>query len=79
MQPILNTRGSSTSCICIYVYLITNIPFDLFQELYKFDTLLDLPKVYSNDIHAMARTYGIEAANRVIIKVGMLFTGGKGF
>ena len=32
---------------------------------------LDLPKVhvYTYDIHAMARISGIEAANRVIIKV----------
>ena len=43
--------------------------FFIFQELYKFDKILNLPKVYTNDIHAMARSYGIEAANRVIIKV----------
>uniref|UniRef100_A0A8D8YI58 DNA-directed RNA polymerase subunit n=2 Tax=Cacopsylla melanoneura TaxID=428564 RepID=A0A8D8YI58_9HEMI len=30
--------------------------------------LLDLNKLYVNDIHYMARTYGIEAANRVIIR-----------
>jgi DNA-directed RNA polymerase, beta'' subunit/160 kD subunit len=30
--------------------------------------LLDLNKLYVNDIHYMASTYGIEAANRVIIR-----------
>lgn len=37
-------------------------------QMFKYDHLLDLNKLYSNDIHAMARTYGIEAANKVIIK-----------
>ncbi|XP_033101512.1 DNA-directed RNA polymerase I subunit RPA1-like [Anneissia japonica] len=39
-----------------------------FRELFKYDKLLDLNKLYSNDIHAVARTYGIEAACRVIVK-----------
>lgn len=30
--------------------------------------MLDLRRLYSNDIHAMANTYGIEAALRVIEK-----------
>lgn len=30
--------------------------------------VLDLSRLYSNDIHAMAKTYGIEAALRVIEK-----------
>ena len=30
--------------------------------------VLDLRRLYSNDIHAMANTYGIEAALRVIEK-----------
>ncbi|XP_077289293.1 RNA polymerase I subunit RpI1 [Arctopsyche grandis] len=37
-------------------------------EMFKYDHLLDLNKLYSNDIHAIARTYGIEAACNVIIK-----------
>lgn len=37
-------------------------------EMFKYDHLLDLNKLYSNDIHAIANTYGIEAANKVIIK-----------
>ena len=41
------------------------------QELYKYDQILDLNSLYSNDIHAIADTYGIEAANKVIIKVNL--------
>ncbi|KAM6269791.1 DNA-directed RNA polymerase I subunit RPA1 isoform 1-T1 [Porphyrio hochstetteri] len=37
-------------------------------ELFKYSEILDLNRLYSNDIHAMARTYGIESALRVIIK-----------
>lgn len=37
-------------------------------QMFKYNSLLDLDKLYSNDIHAIARTYGIEAANKVIIK-----------
>lgn len=37
-------------------------------QMSKYSDLLDLNKLYSNDIHAMAKTYGIEAANKVIIK-----------
>lgn len=37
-------------------------------QMFKYSHLLDLNKLYSNDIHAIANTYGIEAANKVIIK-----------
>ncbi|XP_027978222.1 DNA-directed RNA polymerase I subunit RPA1 [Eumetopias jubatus] len=37
-------------------------------ELFKYTEVLDLRRLYSNDIHAMASTYGIEAALRVIEK-----------
>ncbi|XP_078079617.1 DNA-directed RNA polymerase I subunit RPA1 isoform X2 [Mustelus asterias] len=37
-------------------------------EMFKYDDILDLNRLYSNDIHAFARTYGIEAALRVIEK-----------
>lgn len=36
-------------------------------QMFKFHDLLDLNKLYSNDIHVIANTYGIEAASRVII------------
>ncbi|XP_059155055.1 DNA-directed RNA polymerase I subunit RPA1-like [Physella acuta] len=38
------------------------------QELFKYPDVLDLRRIYSNCIHTMLNTYGIEAANRVIIK-----------
>lgn len=34
----------------------------------SFEQVLDLRRLYSNDIHAVANTYGIEAALRVIEK-----------
>ncbi|XP_026734757.1 DNA-directed RNA polymerase I subunit RPA1 [Trichoplusia ni] len=37
-------------------------------QMFKYNHLLDLNKLYSNDVHAIANTYGIEAANKVIIK-----------
>ncbi|XP_076990974.1 DNA-directed RNA polymerase I subunit RPA1 isoform X2 [Tamandua tetradactyla] len=37
-------------------------------ELFKYAEVLDLRRLYSNDIHAMASTYGIEAALRVVEK-----------
>ena len=39
------------------------------QEMYKHDRILNLNKLYTNHIHAIAETYGIEAACKVIIKV----------
>lgn len=36
--------------------------------MFQYDKILDLNKLYTNDIHAVARTYGIEAAGRVIVK-----------
>ncbi|NXS07098.1 RPA1 polymerase, partial [Neodrepanis coruscans] len=37
-------------------------------ELFRYSDVLDLNRLYSNDIHAMAKNYGIESALRVIIK-----------
>ncbi|OWK62441.1 DNA-directed RNA polymerase I subunit RPA1 [Lonchura striata] len=37
-------------------------------ELFKYSDILDLNRLYCNDIHAMAKNYGIESALRVIIK-----------
>ncbi|CAK9825352.1 DNA-directed RNA polymerase I subunit RPA1 [Anthophora retusa] len=37
-------------------------------EMFKYDKSLNLNKLYSNDIYGMSQTYGIEAANRIIIK-----------
>lgn len=38
------------------------------HEMFRRDRELDLNRLYSNDIHAIAQTYGIEAARRVIVK-----------
>ncbi|KAJ8306316.1 hypothetical protein KUTeg_016861 [Tegillarca granosa] len=38
------------------------------NEIYKYCDILDTKQLYCNDIHAMASMYGIEAANKVIIK-----------
>uniref|UniRef100_A0A672TKE3 DNA-directed RNA polymerase subunit n=1 Tax=Strigops habroptila TaxID=2489341 RepID=A0A672TKE3_STRHB len=37
-------------------------------ELFRYSDILDLNRLYSNDIHAMAKNYGIESALRAIIK-----------
>ncbi|XP_076665457.1 RNA polymerase I subunit RpI1 [Andrena cerasifolii] len=37
-------------------------------EMFKHDKLLDLNRMYSNDIYGISQTYGIEAANRVIVR-----------
>lgn len=37
--------------------------------MFKHNELLDLNRLYTNHVHAMAQTYGIEAAARVIVKV----------
>lgn len=39
-----------------------------FQELFKHTELLDINRLYCNDIHKMAETYGIEAAMKIIVK-----------
>ncbi|KAM4048816.1 DNA-directed RNA polymerase I subunit RPA1 [Anomaloglossus baeobatrachus] len=38
------------------------------QEMFKYSDILNLRRLYTNDIHAMANTYGIEAALRVVQK-----------
>ena len=42
---------------------------DCVQVLWQYPNILDLRKAYTNNIHAMANTYGIEAAVKTIIKV----------
>lgn len=37
-------------------------------EMFKYNKLLNLNKMYCNDIHKMAETYGIEAAAKIIVK-----------
>lgn len=40
-------------------------------EMCKYMEMLDLNRLYTNQIHAMARTYGIEAAARVVVNVSV--------
>ena len=37
------------------------------QEIFKNQDVLDVQKLYANDIYTVSQTYGIEAANRVLI------------
>lgn len=37
-------------------------------EMFKYDNILNLNKLYSNDIYNISQTYGIEAANKVIVR-----------
>ena len=39
----------------------------------KYDKILDLNRIYSNDIYGISKTYGIEAAARCIVKVRLQF------
>lgn len=36
--------------------------------MFKYNNILNLNKLYSNDIYNISQTYGIEAANRVIVR-----------
>ncbi|NXU55669.1 RPA1 polymerase, partial [Turnix velox] len=38
------------------------------QELFRYSDILDMNRLYCNDIHAMANNYGVESALRVLIK-----------
>ena len=42
--------------------------FFIIQEMSKYADILDIHRLYSNDIYGISQTYGIEAANRVILK-----------
>ena len=55
---------------CMIICLVMPVVHFFFQEMFKYDKLLDLNRLYSNDIHRIADIYGIESARRVIIKVG---------
>lgn len=44
------------------------------NEMFKYMEILDLNRLYTNQIHAMAKTFGIEAAARVVVKVELNFT-----
>lgn len=39
------------------------------NAMFEYANLLDLNRLYCNDIHAVVKYYGVEAASRVIVKV----------
>jgi DNA-directed RNA polymerase I subunit RPA1 len=43
------------------------------QAMFDYAGILDLNRLYTNDIHEVAKHYGVEAASRVIVKVYLLF------
>ncbi|KAG8453362.1 hypothetical protein GDO86_000120, partial [Hymenochirus boettgeri] len=60
LNETTNTRGEKET--------VLNTEGINLHELFKYSEILDLRRLYSNDIHAMANTYGIEAALRVVEK-----------
>ena len=36
--------------------------------MFKYNEILHLDRLYSNDVYGISQTYGIEAANKVILK-----------
>ncbi|XP_053361431.1 DNA-directed RNA polymerase I subunit RPA1 [Clarias gariepinus] len=71
---IMETKGI-TRCLLNEVttkngakQLVMNTEGINMQEMFKHGDVLDLNRLYSNEIHAMANTYGIEVALRVIEK-----------
>lgn len=39
-----------------------------FSKIFSYENLLDIDKLHCNDIYAVSKTYGIEAAARVLVK-----------
>lgn len=40
------------------------------QEMYNYSHILDINRLYTNNVFAFAAVYGVEAAARVLLKVG---------
>ena len=59
--------------MCMYSHAVLvsgqTLKLHVVQVLWAHADVLDLSKLYSNNIHSMADTYGIEAACKVVIKV----------
>lgn len=49
-------------CVCVRVYMLCVVHF----SVYVFIQVLDVNRLYSNEVHTMATTYGIEVALKVI-------------
>ena len=60
--------------ILIYLYNLALFRFLFidgslfFQKMFQYDHLVDINKLYTNNIVTIANTYGIEAAQRSIIR-----------
>lgn len=75
-ETILKTDGINiivsedfTLIAILYLVAILHLSYlSVLQEMFKHDKLLDLNRMYSNDIYGISQTYGIEAANRVIVR-----------
>ena len=64
--------GVGETVICILLSeLVSPGKHACSQEMYNYADILRLNELYTNNIHAMAKTYGIEAACRVIVKVNV--------
>ena len=51
----------------------------ILQVMWSYPEVLEIEKLYTNDTHQVAKTYGIEAAGRVIAAVSVLDVDELGF
>ncbi|XP_047209897.1 DNA-directed RNA polymerase I subunit RPA1 [Girardinichthys multiradiatus] len=71
---IMETRGltrcllSETTTMSGEKQTVLNTEGINMHEIFKYSDILDINKLYSNEVHAMASTYGIEVALKVIEK-----------
>lgn len=40
-----------------------------FEEMFKYDDIIDMKRISSNDIYAISQVFGIEAATKAIVRV----------
>ncbi|OQR73741.1 DNA-directed RNA polymerase I subunit RPA1-like, partial [Tropilaelaps mercedesae] len=40
-----------------------------FEEMFKYDDIIDMRRISSNDIYAISQVFGIEAATKAIVRV----------
>lgn len=62
-------RQMGSTCRWVWSALGSAIMCVYLQELWKHALVLDVNRVYTNNIHSMAATYGIEAAATAIVRV----------
>ena len=62
---------SEDAATTTYERPVTKLRFDgvNLKAMYRYQDMLKLNRLYTNNVHAMANCYGIEAASRVLIKV----------